>query len=103
MNPDECVSAIIPARNEERTIAQAVISVAEQPEVREVVVIDDQSSDGTGEILRRLAAGQPKLRVCEAGPLPAGLGGENHPAWVRAETTARGLLPFYDADAPHPP
>src|SRR2546428_1104778 len=102
MNPDECVSAIIPARNEERTIAEAVISVAEQPEIREVVVVNDQSSDGTGEILRRLAAGQPKLRVCEAGPLPAGGGGEKHAASLGAQKARCGWLAFPDAGAPPP-
>jgi len=103
MNPDECVSAIIPARNEERTIAEAVISVAEQPEIREVVVVNDQSSDGTGEILRRLAAGQPRLRVCEAGPLPAGWVGKNHAASLGAQKAACDWLLFTDADALHLP
>ena len=103
MNPDECVSAIIPARNEERTIAQAVISVAEQPEIREVVVVNDQSSDSTGEILRRLAAGQPKLRVCEAGPLPAGWVGKNHAASLGAQKAGCDWLLFTDADALHLP
>jgi len=103
MNPDECVSAIIPARNEERTIAEAVISVAEQPEIREVVVVNDQSSDGTGEILRRLAAGQPKLRVCEAGPLPAGWVGKNHAASLGAQKAGCEWLLFTDADALHLP
>jgi len=103
MNPDECVSAIIPARNEERTIAEAVISVAEQPEIREVVVVNDQSSDGTGEILRRLAAGQPRLRVCEAGPLPPGWVGKNHAASLGAQKAACDWLLFTDADALHLP
>jgi len=103
MNPDECVSAIIPARNEERTIARAVSSVAEQPEIREVIVIDDQSSDGTAGILRRLAAGQPKLRAFEAGPLPAGWVGKNHAAWLGAEKASCDWLLFTDADALHLP
>jgi len=103
MNPDECVSAIIPARNEEGTIARAVRSVAEQPEVREIVVIDDQSSDGTGKILRQLAAEQPKLRAFEAGPLPAGWVGKNHAASLGAEKAACDWLLFTDADAVHLP
>jgi chlorobactene glucosyltransferase len=103
MNPDECVSAIIPARNEERTITQAVISVAEQPEVREIVVIDDQSSDGTGEILRRLMGEQPKLRAFAAGPLPAGWVGKNHAAWMGAQKAKCDWMLFTDADAVHLP
>ena len=103
MNPDECVSAIIPARNEERTIERAVRSVAEQPEIREIVVIDDQSSDATAEILRRLASEQPKLRAYEAGPLPAGWVGKNHAVWLGAQKAACDWLLFSDADAVHLP
>ena len=103
MKQAECVSAIIPARNEERTIAQAVRSVAEQPEIREIVVVNDQSTDGTGEILQRLAAEQPKLRVVEAGPLPAGWVGKNHAAWLGAQPAECDWLLFTDADAVHLP
>jgi glycosyltransferase involved in cell wall biosynthesis len=101
MKQSECVSAIIPARNEERTIAQAVRSVAEQPEIREIVVVNDQSTDGTGEILQRLAAEQPKLRAVEAGPLPAGWVGKNHAAWLGAQRAECDWLLFTDADAVH--
>src|SRR5690349_3069202 len=103
MNRAEGVSAIIPARNEERTIAQAVRSVAGQPEVGEVLVVDDQSSDGTAEVLRRLAGEQPKLRAFEAGPLPAGWVGKNHAVWLGAQKAACDWLLFTDADAVHLP
>lgn len=103
MNPRECVSAIIPARNEERTIERAVRSVAEQPEIREIVVIDDQSSDATGEILRRVASEQQKLRAFEAGPLPSGWVGKNHAVWLGAQKAACDWLLFSDADAVHLP
>lgn len=103
MDSPESVSAIIPARNEERTIARAVISLAEQPEVREIVVVNDQSSDGTGEILRRLAAEEAKLRVIEAQALPAGWVGKNHAACLGAQEAACDWLLFTDADAVHLP
>jgi glycosyl transferase family 2 len=103
MNPDGCVSAIIPARNEERTIAQTVRSVAAQHEVGEVLVVDDQSSDSTAEVLRRLAGEQPKLRGFEAGPLPAGWVGKNHAAWLGAQKAQCDWLLFTDADAVHLP
>lgn len=44
----------------------------------EVVVIDDGSSDRTLDLARRRAAGEPRLTVLEAGPLPAGWGGKVH-------------------------
>ena len=49
------ISAIIPARNEEASIARAVESVAAQPEIGEVIVVNDQSTDRHGEILAALA------------------------------------------------
>ena len=103
MNPKPNVSAIVPARNEERTIGLSVASLAEQPEVHEIIVVNDQSTDATGEILRRLAAEQPKLRVVDAGPLPAGWVGKNHAAWLGAEKASCDWLLFTDADAVHLP
>jgi chlorobactene glucosyltransferase len=93
----------VPARNEERTIGRSVGSLAEQPEIREIIVVNDQSSDATGEILRRLAAEQPKLRVVDAGPLPPGWVGKNHAAWLGAEKATCDWLLFTDADAAHLP
>ena len=57
------ISAIIPARNEEASIARAVESVAAQAEVGEVIVVNDQSTDRTGAILAELALRIPKLKI----------------------------------------
>ena len=38
------VSAIVPARNEEEVIAACVESLAQQPEILEILVVDDQSN-----------------------------------------------------------
>src|SRR6202451_1700483 len=72
------VSAIIPARNEEASVARAVESVAAQPEVGEVIVVNDQSTDRTAAILEQLALRIPKLKVIDAGNLPSGWTGKNH-------------------------
>jgi glycosyltransferase involved in cell wall biosynthesis len=103
MNPQASLSAIVPARNEERTSARAVASLGEQPEVREIVVVNDQSSDGTAGILQSLTAKQPKLRTFEAEPLPPGWVGKNHAAWLGAERAKGDWLLFTDADAVHLP
>ncbi len=95
------VSAIIPARNEEASIARAVESVAMQFEVGEVIVVNDQSTDRTGAILAELSTRIPKLRVIEAGPLPTGWIGKNHAASVGAAAAQGDWLLFTDADTYH--
>jgi len=103
MNPDRTVSVIIPARNEELTIGQAVLSLASQPDVLEIVVVDDQSVDGTASVLKGVAADVPKLRVLEAGALPEGWVGKNHATWQGAQHATGAWLLFTDADAVHLP
>jgi chlorobactene glucosyltransferase len=97
------VSAIIPARNEEASIARAVQSVALALEVGEVIVVNDQSTDGTGAVLDELGKQIPKLRVLEAGPLPAGWVGKNHAASIGAAAAQGDWLLFTDADTYHYP
>lgn len=51
----------MPARNAVKTVADSVRSVLAQPEVSELVLVDDGSSDGTAELAKR--AGDARLRV----------------------------------------
>jgi glycosyltransferase involved in cell wall biosynthesis len=97
------VSAIIPARNEEASIAQAVETVAAQAEVGEVIVVNDESTDGTGAILAKLGARIPKLKVLETGELPAGWVGKNYAASMGAGAAQGDWLLFTDADTYHYP
>lgn len=97
------ISAIIPARNEEAAIARAVESVAAQLEVAEVIVVDDQSSDGTASILDDLAVRISKLKVLGAGDLPRGWVGKNHAASIGAAAARGDWLLFTDADTYHYP
>jgi hypothetical protein len=101
--PHTVVSAIIPARNEEASIVRTVESVAAQPEVDEVIVVDDGSTDATSRILSELATRVAKLRVIAAGSLPSGWVGKNHAAWVGAAVSKGDWLLFTDADTFHLP
>jgi glycosyltransferase involved in cell wall biosynthesis len=101
MNPEHTVSAIVPARNEEANIARVVRSLALQPEIVEIVVVNDQSTDGTGEVLAQLAAEVPNLRVLDGEPLPAGWVGKNYAVWQGAQQARGEWLLFTDADAVH--
>jgi glycosyltransferase involved in cell wall biosynthesis len=97
------VSVIIPARNEEQTIARAVDSLASQPEVSEIIVVNDQSSDGTAAALSALAARIPKLKTLETRELPGGWTGKNYAAWLGASAAMGAWLLFTDADTVHLP
>src|SRR6201993_3379018 len=101
--PYAVVSAIIPARNEEASVARTVESVAAQPEVEEVIVVDDGSTDATSRILSELTRRVAKLKVIAAGSLPDGWVGKNHAAWVGAAVSKGDWLLFTDADTFHLP
>jgi glycosyltransferase involved in cell wall biosynthesis len=94
-----CISAIVPARNEEAVISACVKSLAEQPEIAEILVVNDQSSDGTVAAVRRAAAEIPKLTLLETGNLPAGWVGKNNAVWRGASEAHNLWLLFTDADA----
>jgi glycosyltransferase involved in cell wall biosynthesis len=103
MNAHPTVSAIVPARNEEATIAAAVESLAEQPEIKEIFVINDQSSDGTAAQLAKLSAKYAQLRVIETNGLPAGWVGKNYAVSLGAAQATGDWLLFTDGDGVHLP
>ena len=100
------VSMLVPARNEELNIAGCVSSLLAQ-EYRnfEVIVIDDQSTDGTMDALRKLAAapGGGRLRILEGTPLPDGWHGKAWACQQLSERASGDLLLFTDADTRHRP
>ncbi len=93
------VSVIVPARNEEASLADCLRSLVRQSGLRyEVVVVDDHSTDRTREI----AASFP-VRVIEADPLPDGWSGKCNACWTGARTAKGKWLLFTDADTQHTP
>jgi len=99
MSESGAISAIVPARNEEAVIAACIESLAVQPEISEIIAVNDQSSDGTPEILRGLALRIPGLKVVDVPAPPAGWVGKNHAVWVGARQAAGEWLLFTVADA----
>lgn len=93
------VSVLIPARNEERSIAGCVQSILAQDYPSfEVLVLDDQSSDGTRAILEALAASHPALRVLHGKPPSGNQVGKNWACSQLARQAQGELFFFTDAD-----
>jgi glycosyltransferase involved in cell wall biosynthesis len=61
--PCPCLSVVIPAYNEEATLADVVRKVLQLEHLLEIVVVDDCSSDRTGTVARALAAEDARVRV----------------------------------------
>ena len=103
------VSILVPARNEEESIRECLVSLATQrPPVREIILLDDRSTDRTAEIARELGFCEEegsRLRLIRGAELPEGWVGKN---WAchqlsRASDPQCGHLLFTDADTLHGP
>jgi glycosyltransferase involved in cell wall biosynthesis len=57
------LSVVVPAYNEEATLAAVVEKLLRLPELLEVIIVDDHSSDRTPEVARRLSAADARVRV----------------------------------------
>src|SRR5579862_3135350 len=95
------VSVIIPARNEEANIERVVKSVANQKDVREILVVDDQSEDRTARVLDELKVEIPLLQVLRIESLPPGWLGKTHAVAQGARAATGDWLLFTDADTRH--
>jgi hopene-associated glycosyltransferase HpnB len=110
LEPWPRVAAVVPARNEADGIGESVGALLRQdyPGSWTVVLVDDDSSDGTAEIARRAAAGDARLRIVASHDLPAGWTGK---LWaVKQGIDAAMALPqppdfllLTDADIVHAP
>ncbi len=60
---EPCLSVVMPVYNEAATVALAAADVLRQRPVRELIVVDDGSEDGSHGLLLRLAAREPRLRL----------------------------------------
>ncbi len=90
------ITVIIPARNEAKDIGQTLRALAQQGPGLEVIVVDDQSTDGTDCEARAVAA--PQLTILAGEPLPAGWSGK---LWALEQGRARVRTPLtllLDAD-----
>jgi glycosyltransferase involved in cell wall biosynthesis len=60
---EPCLAVVIPVFNEAATITEVIKAVAIQPLVREIIIVDDASQDGTWDVLQRVAKSMPSVRL----------------------------------------
>ncbi len=99
------VSILVPARDEERNIEACVESLLRQDYPQfEVIVLDDDSHDGTWALLQEIAARSGgRVRVLAGEPVPAGWLGKHWACHQLAQAAQSELLLFTDADTVHHP
>lgn len=93
------VSILIPARNEANNIRTVVESAIQSTGVDlEVIVLDDDSDDGTDQIVEELAKSDSRIRLQTSKPLPNGWAGKMYACWQLANEASHPWLLFVDAD-----
>jgi hypothetical protein len=96
----EPVTVALPVRDEAHRVAPALRALLAQRDVpdMEVLVLDDGSTDGTADVVRAVADGDPRLRLLHGTLPPPGRPGKPH-ACAQLAAAARGsVLVFIDAD-----
>ncbi|MYC27816.1 MAG: glycosyltransferase family 2 protein [Nitrospira sp. SB0662_bin_26] len=93
------VSVVIPARNEERNLEQALQSVLalDYPDP-EIIVVNDRSTDTTGAILAKMAERDARLTVVTIDELPDGWIGKPYALHTGAQQARGEFILFTDAD-----
>jgi chlorobactene glucosyltransferase len=98
-NRSQLVSVLVPARNEAAVIAATVHRLLEQDyPCFELLVLDDHSTDGTGEIARAAGRGDARLRVLPGADLPPRWAGKNWACHQLSQAARGERLVFTDAD-----
>ncbi len=103
------VVAVVPARNEAELIGPVITSLLDQSVAMPVVLVDDESTDGTADVARRASEKAGKadaLIVIRSKPLPAGWTGKlwsMHQGIEHARALSPAWLLLADADVLHGP
>ena len=93
------VSVLIPARDEASGIGDCLRAALSSENVAvEVIVLDDDSSDATAEIVTEFVNRDRRVRLIHGKPLPPGWNGKQHACWQLAGAATSERLVFIDAD-----
>ena len=103
-NADECqnrprVSVLIPARNEEANIGACIEGfLAQKYSNFEIRVLDDQSTDRTGAVIKQFSQRHPEVTAIRGKPLSSGWMGKNWACYQLSQHADGDILIFTDAD-----
>ncbi|MEZ6059225.1 MAG: glycosyltransferase family 2 protein [Planctomycetaceae bacterium] len=98
------VSVIMPARNEQAAIESSLRSVLNSAGVTfELIVVNDRSTDRTGDIIDSIAATNEHVKAVHISELPSGWLGKNHAMHIAARRATGDLLLFTDGDVMYEP
>lgn len=97
--PTPLISVLIPARNEEKRILPCLesLSAGDYPNL-EILVLDDQSSDATSNVVRMAAHQDSRIRLLTGAELPEGWTGKSWACQQLAGQARGDFLLFVDAD-----
>jgi len=100
------VSVVIPTLNEALRISPLLAGLSQQSyEVREIIVVDSKSTDGTPELVKATQQKDPRFRLMTDDPLPSGWVGRPwalHNGFLCSSEASQWFLGL-DADTqPHP-
>jgi chlorobactene glucosyltransferase len=97
--PAPFISVLIPARNEEKRIRPCLGTLVDSnyPHL-EILVLDDHSSDGTADLVRKRAQGDSRVRLLTGQELPSGWTGKAWACHQLAQAAKGEFLVFVDAD-----
>lgn len=97
------VTIVVPVRDESsnvRACLQSLLAQRYPASQFEVLVVDDDSTDDTAQIVQSLAAQHTQLKLLRSSVLPRGATGKSHACWIgaRAVPAHSRWLCFIDAD-----
>ena len=102
--PAPLVSVLIPARDEEASIATCLLSLQRQDYPNyEVLVLNDGSTDDTAVIVSKIATDDKRIQLINGEPLPKGWAGKPFACHQLANKARGDWLLFVDADTIHAP
>lgn len=102
--PAPAITVIIPARNEEQDLRDCVQSILNQRGVDvRILIVNDHSTDRTGEIADQLAAAEDRVHVLHDPPVQPGWLGKINALHQGLSLERGDLIVFSDADIRHAP